>query len=113
MKIPGSEITMSNAPEVMNLGAKAVSEGDGVFDFAGISHADSSAVAALLRWKRLCEKAMSPLRSAIFPPASAISVCCTVSRIFWDRTLPAAHGIPLDPGQGPSRVMIYGNCPKL
>lgn len=49
MKIPGSEITMSNAPEVMNLGAKAVSEGDGVFDFAGISHADSSAVAALLR----------------------------------------------------------------
>lgn len=43
MKIPGSEITMSNAPEVMNLGAKAVSEGDGVFDFEGISHADSSA----------------------------------------------------------------------
>ena len=56
MKIPGSEITMNNAPEVMNLGAKAVSEGDGVFDFEGISHADSSAVAALLRWKRLCEK---------------------------------------------------------
>ena len=113
MKIPGSEITMSNAPEVMNLGAKAVSEGDGVFDFAGFP------TRIPLPSQRCCDgngsakKAMSPLRSAIFPPASAISVCCTVSRIFWDRTLPAAHVIPLDPGQGPSRVMIYGNCPKL
>ena len=54
MKIPGSEITMNNAPEVMNLGAKAVSEGDGVFDFEGISHADSSAAMEAALRERPC-----------------------------------------------------------
>ena len=86
MKIPGTEITLQNAQEIIRAGDAAVKSGDGAFDFSGIRRADSSAVAALLHWKRLCRSSGAEFR--IEPLPEGLSVLCRLYGV--DRIL----GIP-------------------
>lgn len=57
MKIEEPVISIKNVEVLIEKGDQAIASGDGAFDFSGVSRGDSSAVAALIHWRRACGKA--------------------------------------------------------
>jgi phospholipid transport system transporter-binding protein len=52
MRVEATAITMDNAATVAAAGVAAIESGDHVIDLSAVTRCDSSAVAALLAWKR-------------------------------------------------------------
>ena len=50
-------LTVENAKAALDQGTAAIKAGQTVFDLGSVQHADSSAVAVLLAWKRAARKA--------------------------------------------------------
>lgn len=57
MKIDVPDISIKGVEPLIAQGDRAIASGDGAFDFSAVERGDSSAVAALLHWRRSCEKA--------------------------------------------------------
>jgi phospholipid transport system transporter-binding protein len=49
---PGSSLTFDNASVVLQAGLQAIAGGQASIEFAGVTTVDSSAVAAMLAWRR-------------------------------------------------------------
>jgi len=52
VRVESSEITMANAAAITAAGVAAIGTGDGTIDLGAVTRCDSSAVAALLAWRR-------------------------------------------------------------
>ena len=55
MRVEATAITMENAATVASAGVAAIEAGDRVIDLSAVTRCDSSAVAALLAWRRAAD----------------------------------------------------------
>lgn len=68
---PTGELTMVSAPAVLEDGRRLARAGDLVVDFAGVTVADSAALALLLDWMRCARAAGNRLAVRNLPAAMA------------------------------------------
>ena len=68
---PAGELTMVSAPAVLEDGRRLARAGDVVVDFAGVTVADSAALALLLDWMRCARAAGNRLAVRGLPAAMA------------------------------------------
>ncbi|MBP8922642.1 MAG: STAS domain-containing protein [Thauera sp.] len=68
---PAGELTMVSAPAVLEDGRRLARAGDMVVDFAGVTVADSAALALLLDWMRCARAAGNRLAVRGLPAAMA------------------------------------------
>ena len=68
---PAGELTMVSAPAVLEDGRRLARAGDMVVDFAGVTVADSAALAVLLDWMRCARAAGNRLAVRGLPAAMA------------------------------------------
>jgi len=68
---PAGELTMVSAPAVLEDGRRLARAGDLVVDFAGVTVADSAALALLLDWMRCARAAGNRLAVRGLPAAMA------------------------------------------
>ena len=68
---PAGEVTMVPAPAVLEDGRRLARAGDMVVDFAGVTVADSAALALLLDWMRCARAAGNRLAVRGLPAAMA------------------------------------------
>ena len=68
---PAGELTMVSAPAVLDDGRRLARAGDLVVDFAGVTVADSAALALLLDWMRCARAAGNRLAVRGLPAAMA------------------------------------------
>ena len=68
---PAGELTMVSAPAVLEDGRRLARAGDMVVDFAGVTVADSAALALLLDWMRCARAAGNRLAVRRLPAAMA------------------------------------------
>ena len=68
---PAGELTMASAPAVLEDGRRLARAGDMVVDFAGVTVADSAALALLLDWMRCARAAGNRLAVRGLPAAMA------------------------------------------
>ncbi|MER2551924.1 MAG: STAS domain-containing protein [Thauera sp.] len=68
---PAGELTMGSAPAVLEEGRRLARAGDLVVDFAGVTVADSAALALLLDWMRCARAAGNRLTVRSLPAAMA------------------------------------------
>lgn len=68
---PAGELTMVSAPAVLEDGRRLARAGDLVVDFAGVTVADSAALALLLDWMRCARAAGNRLVVRNLPAAMA------------------------------------------
>lgn len=64
VKVP---LIMANARSLLEAGCSALVEGEQIFDFSGVTEADSSAVAVMLGWLRAAPATRSTLKFAHIP----------------------------------------------
>jgi len=67
MFAPGPSLTFASATSVLQAGLQAIAGGQDVIDLAGVTAADSSAVAVLLAWRRAARARSAPLRFVHLP----------------------------------------------
>ena len=68
---PAGELTMASAPAVLEDGRRLARAGDLVVDFAGVTVADSAALALLLDWMRCAREAGNRLAVRSLPAGMA------------------------------------------
>ncbi len=68
---PAGELTMVSAPAVLEDGRRLARAGDMVVDFAGVTVADSAALALLLDWMRCARAAGNRLAVRSLPAGMA------------------------------------------
>ena len=68
---PAGELTMRSAPAVLEDGRRLARAGDLMVDFAGVTVADSAALALLLDWMRCARAAGNRLAVRSLPAAMA------------------------------------------
>ena len=68
---PAGELTMVSAPAVLEDGRRLAHAGDLVVDFAGVTVADSAALALLLDWMRCAREAGNRLAVRSLPAGMA------------------------------------------
>ncbi|MDX9885874.1 STAS domain-containing protein [Thauera sp.] len=68
---PAGELTMASAPAVLEDGRRLARAGDLVVDFAGVTVADSAALALLLDWMRCARAAGNRLAVRSLPAGMA------------------------------------------
>ena len=68
---PAGELTMVSAPAVLEDGRRLARAGDQVVDFAGVTVADSAALALLLDWMRCAREAGNRLAVRSLPAGMA------------------------------------------
>ena len=68
---PAGELTMVSAPAVLEDGRRQARAGDLVVDFAGVTVADSAALALLLDWMRCAREAGNRLAVRSLPAGMA------------------------------------------
>jgi len=64
VKVP---LIMANARSLLEAGCSALADGEQIFDFSGVTEADSSAVAVMLGWLRAAPATRSTLKFANIP----------------------------------------------
>ncbi|MCL1886888.1 MAG: STAS domain-containing protein [Betaproteobacteria bacterium] len=62
MSVPISSLSLSNAKQVLQLGLKAIQNGQYEFDLSNITSTDSSSVAVMLAWQRAAQTASKQLQ---------------------------------------------------
>ncbi len=67
MAFAPTSLTKTEAPEVLQAGLSAIAQGATEIDLQHLKHFDSSAVAALLAWRRAAEAAAIQLRLLSLP----------------------------------------------
>lgn len=64
-------LTMDNSRRLLEAGCAALQPGEQVFDFAGVSEADSSAIVVMLGWLRAAVAARADVRFVNIPAGVA------------------------------------------
>lgn len=64
-------LTMGNSRRLLEAGCAALQPGEQVFDFAGVSEADSSAIVVMLAWLRAAAAARADVRFVNIPAGVA------------------------------------------
>ena len=69
MYAPGGNLTLDSASPAFEAGLKAIAAGQAEFDFAALATFDSSAVAAMLAWRRAAQARGLTLRYVNVSPS--------------------------------------------
>jgi phospholipid transport system transporter-binding protein len=64
---PAAKLTMDNAAQILAAGLQAIASGESDFDLSDLLSVDSSAVAALLEWRRQALQKGARLRFGVLP----------------------------------------------